>query len=274
MIISATEAYSKSKDGEVIFVDCRFDLQDSSKGRGLFEQEHLPNSIYFDLEEDLSGPVGERGGRHPLPNLESFTNKLAASGITPDSTLIVYDNNYAFASRFYWLMKLIRHKTIYLINGGFNAWKEAGYPTTDEQPVNSAKGHYGPFEVNREIIAVQEEVFKSINEKGVAIIDSRSYERFSGQFEPIDHKAGHIPTAKNYDWQNLFEKGYFKSTKELMNYFKDLAGANQIIVYCGSGVTAAPNVLALWQCGFSNVKLYVGSFSDWISNDQNEVSTL
>ncbi|MGM8216404.1 sulfurtransferase [Bacillaceae bacterium W0354] len=275
MIISIEEAYDKlNTHHDVVFVDCRFDLQDASMGKRLFEEQHIKQAIYLDLEKHLSGEVKETGGRHPLPHIDTFIKTLATKGISKETTVIAYDNNRAFASRFYWMMKYIGHENIFLLNGGLNDWKDKGYPTeSGEEKVNN-KELYGSFEVQSDLIANQELVKSNINSATVCIIDSRNYDRYIGKHEPIDKKAGHIPSAKNYEWTNVCdENGRFKSPEALVKYFEPLSAYDELIVYCGSGVTATPNVIALWHAGFNNVKLYVGSFSDWIKNDNNEVET-
>ncbi|PKR78808.1 sulfurtransferase [Halalkalibacillus sediminis] len=274
MIISTKEAFNWLEKGDVIFVDCRFSLQDPTTGRKAYEEEHIPGSVYFDLEEDLSGEVGATGGRHPLPDLNEFTIKLGERGITKNTTIIVYDENLAFASRFFWMMKLIGHKNIYLLDGGWKAWLEEDMPLSSKAQSKEVI-NYGAVQIDESMIAKQEEVKSKKENEQVKLLDSRNFERYAGHKEPIDRKAGHIPNALNYDWTHVKkDDGTLKSEEELKHHFSDLKDASDIIVYCGSGVTAAPNVISLWLAGFRNVKLYVGSFSDWITNDSNEVATI
>lgn len=270
MFISVDEAYQKWKDSNVQFVDCRFDLQDTSKGEMDYRSAHIPGAVYFNLDSDLSDPVHEHriGGRHPLPDWQAFAQKLGDRGIDRNTEVIVYDDNHAFASRMYWMLMVIGHSNISILNGGFTAWKDHGFPTesgsVEKEPVT-----YGDFQVNEKLMVNQKEVKQKLNNEDVTLIDSRSAERYSGKIEPIDHKAGHIPGAVNYDWSQLFEDGQLKSQPEINKHFQEIDRNKEVIVYCGSGVTATPNVLALLQAGYENVKLYPGSFSDWISNDQN-----
>ncbi|TFB24007.1 sulfurtransferase [Filobacillus milosensis] len=274
MIISVKEAYDVfTNEKHTVFADCRFNLQDKNRGKKDYQNNHLPQAAYFDLEKELSGEVKEVGGRHPLPDLKKFTEALAERGIDHHTPVIIYDNNRAFASRMYWMMKLINHSKVYLMNGNIEDWKSNGYPTESHSALHS-KSHYGEYNVDEELIANQNYVKKHKNKEDVVLVDSRSYERYIGKVEPIDHKAGHIPGAINLEWTKILdEQGRFKSKEELVKYFSDLNDKEEIIVYCGSGVTAAPNVIALWQAGFTNVRLYVGSFSDWISNDKNNIAT-
>ncbi|GAA0459232.1 sulfurtransferase [Alkalibacillus silvisoli] len=273
MIISVQQAKQMYDQKEVIFVDCRFDLQNPSIGLQNYEALHLPNAVYFHLEDDLSGSVKQTGGRHPLPNIDQFIETVKSKGISDQSIVIAYDDHHAFASRFAWMMKAIGHEEVYILNGGIKAWTDQEYPISVDATVTTPVATKQNWRYKHELVASQEYVQSQIENEQVALIDSRSYERFIGKVEPIDNKAGHIPSAKHFDWMNLFIDAEFKSTKELQSHFKSLDMYDEVIVYCGSGVTAAPNVIALWEADYNHVKLYVGSFSDWITNDDNEVIT-
>ncbi|RPF55812.1 sulfurtransferase [Aquisalibacillus elongatus] len=274
MIVSVKEAFELyEQDPSIVFADCRFSLQDPSWGKSAYDKQHISKAVYFDLEEDLSGKVEEIGGRHPLPPLDAFIKRLTNRGINQQTPVIIYDQNRAFASRMYWLLNLIGHPKVYLMNGGLEEWLDHGYPTTQNNTVTQ-KNDYGSYNVHESLLADQAYVKKHKDQSDVTLIDSRSYERYIGAHEPIDHKAGHIPGAKNSEWTNILDENKrFKTKEELQAYFSPYLNKKEIIVYCGSGVTAAPNVVALWEAGFSNVRLYVGSFSDWISNPENEIET-
>jgi len=269
-IISVHDAKKLMKEENVVFADCRFSLQDPQEGERLFRQEHVHGAVYFDLEKDLSSTVKETGGRHPLPSINVFVKKLEKSGIDNETTIIAYDDQQsAMASRFLWLMKYLGHAKVYIMDGGFKSWKQENYLTTvSSEPMEMS--NYKP-KLHNEMIAIQEDVAKTIEDPSVAILDSRAFERYAGWEEPIDTKSGHIPSAQHYFWKDLFNDGFWKSSEELNSYFSDLKAYREMIVYCGSGVTATPNVIALWRAGFQNVRLYVGSWSDWITNPNNEI---
>ncbi|WP_213368154.1 sulfurtransferase [Mesobacillus boroniphilus] len=254
-------------------IDCRFKLGSPDEGRLLFDRSHIPGAIYFDLEKDLSGSVGEHGGRHPLPETIQFNERLQDAGIDNETTVIVYDGKEgAFASRLWWLLKYVGHEKVYILNGGFDAWEKSGYPTEDSVP-HYPKTNY-TIKKNRDMLASYEEV-KDIALKGTGsaiLIDSRESKRYLGIEEPIDRIPGHIPTAVNKPWMEGFENGYFKSRADQEKRFTDLDHNQPIIVYCGSGVTATPNYIALKEAGFKNVRLYAGSYSDWVSYKENPVS--
>lgn len=276
MIISVTQAYQFFNElDDIVFVDCRYDLNDPTRGEKLFVAKHIKGAVYVDLEKHLSGEVKTTGGRHPLPNLNEFTQLLADKGIDESTTVIAYDNNRAFASRFCWMLKYIGHEKVFLLNGDLDEWEDNGYPVNTGIETIQPKQTYGAIKLKQHLIADVQKVRSSINSATVCLIDSRHPDRYSGKHEPIDKKAGHIPSAVNYEWINVIdETGKFKSKDELEEHFSDLKKYDEIIVYCGSGVTAAPNVLSLMYAGYENVRLYIGSFSDWISYPNNEIAKL
>ncbi|CEG29025.1 sulfurtransferase [Bacillus sp. B-jedd] len=257
---------------DVRIVDCRFSLADPGKGQTEYENNHIPGAIHFDLEKDLSGPVCTHGGRHPLPDLGGLIAKLEHSGIDRNTTIIAYDNGEgAFAARFWWLLTYLGHEKIFILNGGFKEWTAATYPTTAEVPTFAKTDFHA--EIDSAILADMKEV-KEISlgkKKNAILIDSRESKRYLGIEEPIDKKKGHIPGAINKPWMEGLQDGKFKSPDEQARRFSEISLDKEVIVYCGSGVTAVPNFLALKEAGFENVKLYLGSFSDWISYEDNDI---
>ncbi len=256
----------------VRIIDCRFQLSDPSWGRKQYEEEHIPYALYFDLNEDLSGEVGVHGGRHPLPEIELFAKKISAAGIDKHTTVIAYDSqNGAMASRLWWLLTYLGHEKVYILNGGFTAWKQAGLPTTDAVPVFERK-EFLPHLQSDMLVSMTDVKNRIESGANFLLIDSREPIRYAGIEEPIDRKAGHIPTAVNSFWMDgVSAEGLFQGEKEQEARFGMFDKEKETIVYCGSGVTACPNVLALKVAGFQNVKLYAGSWSDWISYDENIV---
>jgi len=259
-------------DRNVRIVDCTYKLGDPEAGRTQYEQGHIPGAVYFDLEKNLSGAVETHGGRHPLPKQDQLKKKLEESGISNDTILIAYDSKEgAYASRFWWLLKYLGHEKIYILNGGLEAWKNAGYPVDHEIPKYD-KAVFA-ISVNKDLLASYEEVKDIVlnRDRDTVLIDSREQKRYLGIEEPIDRIAGHIPTAINKPWMDGLENGFFKPITEQENRFADIAKDKPIIVYCGSGVTATPNYIALKEAGYSNVRLYAGSYSDWVSYEENPV---
>ncbi|MCP3738849.1 sulfurtransferase [Rossellomorea sp. BNER] len=261
----------KYKNDSVRVIDCRFSLQDTEIGQEAYVQEHIPGAIYFSLDRDLSSEVSNHGGRHPLPDITKFTKKIQMAGIDQDSVVVAYDDKEgAFASRFWWLMKYIGHNQVFILDGGFQAWKRFDKPTDALIPKYNSS-FYIP-KIQSEMVVNMEEVREVVqNGKIGTLIDSRATERYIGKQEPIDRIPGHIPTAKNIVWTEGFKESYWKSVNEQKKRFEELDENSRIIVYCGSGVTAIPNYIALKEAGFPDVSLYAGSYSDWVSYEDNEV---
>ncbi|MFC0523223.1 sulfurtransferase [Pontibacillus salicampi] len=274
IIQSAKRVRALEKTRDVVFVDCRFQLNDPLRGYRLYQAEHIPGAVYMDLDKEMSGKAGSNTGRHPMPDLTQLKQTLEEKGIKKDSTIIAYDEPKSpFAARFYWLMKAAGHQDVCILNGGLSAWKQEDFPVTSEV-VNRPVSTYH-VTLQEELIADQSYVQEAMENKDITLLDARSFERFAGFEEPIDKKAGHIPTAESFEWLKVFnEDGYWKKDVELKELFEPYLNAKEIIVYCGSGVTAAPPAVALREAGFRNVSLYVGSFSDWISNEANKINTL
>ncbi|HDX9629524.1 TPA: sulfurtransferase [Bacillus cereus] len=273
MIVTVEWLREHIEDENVRIIDCRFDLANPNWGREKYEEEHILHALYFDLNLDLSSPVAEHGGRHPLPNIEEFADKLSQAGIDEHTTVIAYDSQAgANASRLWWLLNYVGHEKVYILDGGFPAWKENGLPTTTEIPVAKRKA----FKVNVQdyMLVTMETVRENIHAgANVTLIDSREPKRYAGVEELVDPKAGHIPTAVNYFWKDgIVQSGQFKNEGGQQERFQNLSKDKETIVYCGSGVTACPNILALKLAGFQNVKLYAGSWSDWISYPENQIA--
>lgn len=260
------------QDEDVVIVDCRFDLANPAIGEKLYQESHIEGAYYFDLHKQLSAPVSTHGGRHPLPDMKDFQSKIEASGINPSKTVIAYDSGISqYASRFWWLLSYIGHEKIYVLNEGFNGWIEAGYPVTQEIPKKQGTSY--EIKLQEDMLASYTEVKDIVdNKKKLPIlIDSRAQERYLGKVEPLDRVAGHIPGAINKFFEEGLSKGIFKNSEEQKKRFAELNTEDPIIVYCGSGVTATPNYIALKMAGFQNVKLYAGSYSDWVSYEENPV---
>ncbi|AWI14027.1 sulfurtransferase [Caldibacillus thermoamylovorans] len=257
---------------DVKIVDCRFSLSKPDEGERLYKESHIPGAYFFDLEKQLSAPVSKHGGRHPLPDIEQFRHEIEQAGIENTKTVVAYDGGEgAFASRFWWLLTYIGHDKVYVLNGGFKGWVEAGYPTTKEVPKPESAQY--KVSIRKEMLATYEEVKEIVanKKKSPILIDSREKARYLGKEEPIDKIPGHIPGAMHKFWAEGLENGFFKGSEEQKKRFAELDQKEPIIVYCGSGVTATPNYIALKIAGYQNVKLYAGSYSDWVSYSDNPV---
>jgi thiosulfate/3-mercaptopyruvate sulfurtransferase len=259
---------------DIAIVDVRFQLADREAGRRSYEAGYIPGAVYLDLEKDLSAPTAEHGGRHPLPDPEKLAEKLGKLGISRDTRVVAYDDQGGMmAARLWWLLRYLGHERVYVMDRGFSAWRAAGYPIATAPPAVRVPVRY-EARVQPHMLADVHDV-RAASETGRAcLIDSREPKRYLGLEEPIDPVAGHIPGAVNRFWRdNLTEDGRWRSAEELARRFADLPRDRELIVYCGSGVSACPNVLALDEAGFADVKLYAGSWSDWITYRDNPIAT-
>ena len=249
---------------QVVIVDCRFQLADPDWGVRAYQQNHLPGAYYLDLNRDLSAAVGEHGGRHPLPDSDRLAEKLARMGIVSNETLVVaYDDaRFAFAARFWWLLRYLGHERVALLDGGWQGWVADNYPVSSAVPIEKP-GRFLPqphLDWLADIAAV-----RAVRE-GTVLIDSRDRDRYFGLREPIDPIAGSIPGAVNSPWKQVSqESGYLQSLAVQQALWSNMQSAKDIIVYCGSGVTACVNLFSLTQAGYTEAKLYPGGWSDWCS---------
>lgn len=247
-----------------------FDVSAGSKAR--YEEQHLNGAFYLDLNTDLADIKDFAiGGRHPLPTFEHFAQLLGKYGITKETHVIVYDdkNGANAAARFWWMLKSIGHEKVQVLNGGYTAAIKAGFPVNAEVPIANP---VAPYQISAwELpLAEIEEVEAATQLEHHAIIDVRDANRFAGLTEPIDLIAGHIPNATNIPFtENLDAHGAFLAPEMLKEkYSKALAAypIENVIVHCGSGVTACHTLLAIDYAGLPIPKLYVGSWSEWSRN--------
>lgn len=272
-LVSMKWLLARLYEPDLVIVDCRFTLGQPEAGRKAYTEEHIPRAVYLDLDQDLSAPLSVHGGRHPLPDAKRIAEVFGKAGIGKDSRVVIYDDQGGMvASRVWWMLKYTGHSQAYVMNEGFAAWRTAGFPVTDEKPVVIPASYTAELQPN---MAAGVETVREASASGSAVlVDSREARRYAGLEEPIDPVAGHIPGAVNYFWKELLDdQGRWLSTDEIAKRFATLPKDEEIIVYCGSGVSACPNVLALIEAGYSKVKLYPGSWSDWISYPENPVAT-
>ncbi|MUT65961.1 sulfurtransferase [Paenibacillus sp. NEAU-GSW1] len=271
-IVSLEWLREKMGEPNLVIADCRFRLDDTEAGRRAYEESHIPGAVYLDLEKDLSGEVEEHGGRHPLPDIFAATVTFGQAGISNNSIVVAYDDQGgAMASRLWWLLKYLGHEQVYVLDKGFTAWAKQGLPVTAEQAEPLTAAFIATVQHN--MLVEMDEVRELLGSEGTTLIDSREAPRYRGEVEPIDRVAGHIPGAINRFWRDgLMESGAWKDVDAQAERFNDLDKNGDLIVYCGSGVTATPNVIALEEAGFTRVRLYAGSWSDWISYEGNPIA--
>lgn len=265
-IVSQEWLLSQLDNPEVVVVDCRFQLSDPDWGYQQYQLSHIKGAYYLDLNRDLSAPVSKHGGRHPLPDPEVLAAKLASIGINFGTTqVIVYDDSrFGFAARLWWLLRYFGHQKVALLDGGWKNWQALSYPVSSEIPAPKTGKFVPQLETDSIVDINAVKVRQNLPE--VVLVDSRDGERYRGETEPIDPIAGHIPGAVNSPWQQVTnDRGYLRSLSEQKQLWSDYQQAEEIVVYCGSGVTACVNLLSLDLVGIKKVKLYPGGWSDWCS---------
>jgi thiosulfate/3-mercaptopyruvate sulfurtransferase len=253
--------------GPVVF-DCRFALAEPDAGRCQYLAGHIPGACYLDLNRDLSGPVGAHGGRHPLPEPAAFAALLAAYGVGPETEVVAYDDSrLAFAARLWWLMRALGYRPPRLLDGGYRAWLDSGGTPATEVPEarwDSASPDLPPGEGGRYRGWCDIAGLRQAQGSGALLVDSREAPRYQGLEEPIDPVAGHIPGAINRPWPGVTgADGSVRDEAGLRAHWGDALEAEQLVVYCGSGVTACVNLFSLALLGREDAILYAGSWSDW-----------
>ncbi|MDJ0927718.1 MAG: sulfurtransferase [Gammaproteobacteria bacterium] len=259
-------------------VDCRFDLSDPAAGRRAWQAQHVPGAVFADLEADLSAPLHAdgRGGRHPLPDPDTLVGRLGSWGIGQQTQVVVYDDiGGMMAGRLWWLLRWLGHDAVAVLDGGFPAW------TARRLPVTSAEPEIGPTEYNARPGAMPvidaAQVAAGLRRQELTLIDVRAPERFSGQTEPLDKVAGHVPGAINLPLTgNLDGEQRFRPADELREHYMAAIGGTadaNLAIMCGSGVSACHSVLAMAHAGLPLPALYTGSWSDWISDPTRPVAS-
>ena len=256
-------------DPAFAIVDCRFDLKDTSAGERAYQAGHIPGAVYADVDHDLSAEKTGTNGRHPLPDVQTFTATLNRLGIDGSTQVVVYDQDSGgFASRLWWMLRWLGHDEVALLNGGFAKWAAEGRPTRPGVEARSRRV-FIPHP-RSEMVVTAADVAHMIGRQDWHLIDARAPERFRGEVEPVDKVAGHIPGAVNVPFlENIDANGTFKSPSELAERFHEASGStptDHLVLYCGSGVTACQNLLAMEHAGLKGARLYPGSWSEWSSD--------
>lgn len=272
-LINSETLKARLDETRLRIVDVRFDLSSPEAGRKAYEDAHIPGALYLDLDKDLSGVPAEHGGRHPLPDMQVFARKLEHLGISNSDHVVVYDDSAGvFAGRLWWMLKYAGHDAVQLLDGGFAAWTEAGFEVSSE--TSSFDEGVFTLSLRPEMLVDKNYIFRNLDNPNVLLIDARGAERYRGEVEPLDPVGGHIPGALNRPYIENLQQGRYKTAKVLKEEFRELEldEAEELVLYCGSGVSANHNLIALEEAGIENAKLYVGSWSDWSSYKTNPVA--
>jgi thiosulfate/3-mercaptopyruvate sulfurtransferase len=263
---------------DVVVVDVRHDLMKPQYGRESYAAGHIPGAFFLHLDEDLSGPkhdaAGRFRGRHPLPDRQELARKLGAIGVGSHTFLVAYDDADAmYAARLWWLALWIGHGRVAVLDGGLRAWREARLPLTTDVP----RAEPRELPVGEPLVQVVEADAVAASLDRYWLLDARAPERYRGEVEPLDAKAGHIPGARNRPFKaNVGDDGRFKPTEVLKRDFAALLGTTapeNVVNHCGSGVTACHNILAMSLAGMAGSRLYPGSWSEWSSDPARPVAT-
>lgn len=252
-----------------VVIDCRYDMTNPPYGQEVYNKGHLKGAYYVDLDKDMTSPVDLHGGRHPLKDLEVFTQQMASFGIDQTTKVLIYDNGeYAMATRLWFMLRLIGLKAVYILEGGYEAIVSAGLEVTSEVP---EKRHSDlVMDYQDHLICDMNYTKKALTKASSLVVDSRSPERHAGLEEPFDKIAGRIPGTVNYFWKDLFQDGRIKDYGKIEAHFLEMNNYDEVIVHCGSGITGCVNMFFMSEVGIGS-KLYLGSYSDWVSYDDNEV---
>lgn len=274
-LISPEDLHRHLNDPDWAIVDTRFSLDDPKRGRRDYQQAHIPGAVYAHLDDDLSAPViSGKTGRHPLPAVEEISARLSRWGIGSGVQVVVYDdNNGAMAARLWWMLRWLGHADVAVLDGGWAGWQSGGYPVrsgSESRQPRTFEPHPRP-----ELVVDAGDVLELLHDPRYRLIDSRSADRYRGENETIDPVAGHIPGAVSGPYaENITPNGRFLPPETLRARFQGLLGdvpTDRAIFYCGSGVTAAHNLLALAHAGMGDGRLYAGSWSDWITDPSRPI---
>ncbi|MDO9106123.1 MAG: sulfurtransferase [Methylovulum sp.] len=276
-LVSAAILQQNLDNPDWIIVDCQFSLNNADAGGYAYRHGHIPHARYAHLNLDLSSALTGYNGRHPLPDFRALAKKIADWGISNQSQVLVYDDaNGVFAGRLWWLLRCLGHTNVAVLDGGLSYWRQQGLPVTTTLPDIKPAPFRAYLDSTNWLTA--QAVQNRLAQKNICLIDARTPERYRGQQEPIDPIAGHIPGALNRPFQlNLAGNGLFLSAQQLQAQFQALiakTAAEQVVHYCGSGVTACHNLLAMEHAGLRGAKLYAGSWSEWISDKNRAIAVI
>jgi thiosulfate/3-mercaptopyruvate sulfurtransferase len=262
-------------DPNWVVVDTRFDLADPAKGEQQYLEGHIPGARYAHLDRDLSGEKTGTSGRHPLPTPDRMRERFSALGIAPGRQVAAYDADTSmYAARLWWMLRFMGHDAVAVLDGGLARWVHEGRPTRADREQWQPAAFTGEPRQDWRLDANQ--VLAGLGDPSRMLVDARAEGRYRGEGETIDKVAGHIPGARNYFFQrNLTEDKTFKKPEELRQQWQSLLGSrppSEVVMYCGSGVTACHNLLAMEHAGLEGARLFPGSWSEWSADPSRPVA--
>jgi thiosulfate/3-mercaptopyruvate sulfurtransferase len=271
-----TDILASNLDAGWVVVDCRFDLQNEHWGREQYLAGHIPGAVYASLSHDMAGPKTGTNGRHPLPSIDDFSATLGRLGITSGTQVVTYDQDSGmYASRLWWMLRYLGHESVALLDGGFAKWQRETRPTRSGQE-SRTPATFVP-RPRPEMRMTVDEVVAHLGDSQTLLVDARAPERYEGRVEPIDRVPGHIPGAVNHHYKtNAADDSTFLPPQLLRDAFTRLLDGrdpSEAVMYCGSGVTACHNLLAMAHAGLPGARLYAGSWSEWSADPERPVET-
>lgn len=277
-LVSVSELAENLDNPDWRIVDCRFSLGDVQAGQRSYEDSHIPGAHYVSLDADLSSPhIPGKTGRHPLPDKTDWIARIQALGLTPQTQVILYDDaGGAMAARMWWMLRWVGHENVAVLNGGWQAWQRSGLEGSNIIPDAPAQSQVDYSSLPTLVTIVEADALDSQQQ---LILDAREIPRYRGDTEPLDPVAGHIPGAQcspfseNLDSQSCFLSPGALQAKFSFGNSSDERSDKPVVCYCGSGVTAAHNILSMKIAGFDEPALYPGSWSDWITDSSRAVAT-
>ena len=275
-LISPADLAAHIDDPDLVIVDCRFTMSDTSQGEREYAEGHVPGARYAHLDNDLSGPMTGDNGRHPLASPAEIRARFSALGIRPGTQVVAYDGDTGmFAVRLWWMLRWLGHDAVAVLDGGFTAWTAAGLPVRAGEESWERSDFTG--EPRPGWCLTADDVQATLGDASVLLVDARTRDRYRGIGETLDPVGGHIPGAASHHFgNNLTEQKTFKSPDTLRAEWSATLGdhaPDAVIMYCGSGVTACHNLLALEHAGLHGARLYAGSWSEWCADPTRPVST-
>lgn len=267
--IISTDELASRREAAWAVIDCRYDLREPTWGISQYRAGHIPGAVYASLSHDLAASPSGTNGRHPLPCVEEIQATFGRLGISDGTQVVAYDQDAGmYASRLWWMLRYMGHDAVAILDGGWTKWAREGRATRagDEQrPAGVFSGRR-----RKDLRLMADEVAARLDDRSMLLVDARAPERFEGTSEPLDRTPGHIPGAINHFYKrNVTGDGVMLPPETLRAQFRELLGERspeQVVMYCGSGVTACQNLVAMEHAGLGGAKLYPGSWSEWSSD--------
>lgn len=274
--IVSTRTLSDHLDHGWVVLDCRFHLQDDTRGRTEYAEAHIPGAAYVSLADDLAGQPTGANGRHPLPTPEEMIATFGRLGIDRQAQVVAYDQGPGmFAARLWWMLRYMGHDAVAVLDGGWAKWVAESRPSRAGVETHAARVFTG--DPRREWAIGVDAVLQGLGVADRVLVDARAPERFAGRTEPLDRVAGHIPGAVNRPWtESVTSEGTLRPAEDLLVAFRNTLGGidpSRAVMTCGSGVSACFNLLAMAHAGLAPSQLYVGSWSEWSSDPSRPVET-